>query len=188
MDLYQLMGILKQMGAMDILLPFLLFYAIFLGILTTKAGDVLGTKVALKQIMAFTLSMIIVAYTPFGYLMGDYLTMIFGGSSTVIVGLLVLILLAGMLGLKMSDLTGGNEVLVLGSVMGFVALIWFMIGPLDVGFNFNNLIYLQIFETIVVIVFFMSRDGLTAEQRKAKKLEDDAKRNKVPVDGDIPPV
>ncbi|MBW6452062.1 MAG: hypothetical protein K0B02_05035 [DPANN group archaeon] len=129
MDLYQLMGNLKQMGAMDILLPFLLFYAIFLGVLRTKAGNVLGEKKSLKQIIAFTLSMFIVAYTPFGYLMGDYLTMVFGGSSTIIVAILALILIAGMLGLEMKDLTGGHEKLGMGVVIVIAAIVWLIAGP-----------------------------------------------------------
>ncbi|MBW6452060.1 MAG: hypothetical protein K0B02_05025 [DPANN group archaeon] len=175
MDLYQLMGILKQMGAMDILLPFLLFYAIFLGILTTKAGDVLGKKQSLKQIMAFTLSMFIVAYTPFGNLMGDYLTMVFGGSSTIIVGVLALILIAGMMGLNMSDLTKGHEKLGMGIVIIVAGIIWFIAGPgisASGSFGGDTVWTFVLLAAIIGAVFWASNDKTEQEQVEAyiKKL------------------
>lgn len=163
MDLYSFMGNLKQLGVMDILLPFLLFYAIFLGILRTEnVKKIFGGKDQVLQIISISLSMFIVAYTPFGLLMGNYLTLVFGGSSTIIVGLLALILIAGMMGLNMSDLTGGHQKLAMSIVIVVAILIWAVAGPgFSAGIGGETLWTLVLIAAIIYLVMWASEGKTT---------------------------
>ncbi|MEA2003853.1 MAG: hypothetical protein U9O53_02740 [archaeon] len=110
MNLYDLVGNLKDVGFYDILLPWALFFAVTYGILTTagpfstkKEEGKKAVDRSIPAIISMAVAFFIVAYTPFGLTFGSYLAIMFGKSGTVLVGLLVILIFMGMAGIKMED-------------------------------------------------------------------------------------
>ncbi len=110
MNLYDLIGNLKDVGFYDILLPWALFFAVTYGILTSfgpfsikKEDDKEPMDKSIPAIISMALAFFIIAYTPFGLSFGAYLAIMFGKSGTVLVGLLILLLFMGIAGIKMED-------------------------------------------------------------------------------------
>ncbi|MBW6452063.1 MAG: hypothetical protein K0B02_05040 [DPANN group archaeon] len=170
MDLYSFMGNMQHLGVFDVLLPFLLFYAIFLGLLSKadpfkKDGSTSGTGDKIYQIISLVLSFFVVAYTPFGMTMGLYLTQLFGGSSTIIIGILALILISGMLGLNFDALWKAdgqedpsmkrNVFLVL---LALAAVVWYIAGPgmFTVGIS-DTVVTIGLLAVIIGTVLYASK-------------------------------
>jgi len=116
MDLYSLIGNLKDVGFYDILLPWALFFAIVYGLLTsvgpfsTKKED--GKEPMDKSIPAMismAVAFFAIAYTPYGMNFGVYLAEMFGKSGTVLAGLLMLSLFLGMAGIKLPEGFGKDK-------------------------------------------------------------------------------
>ncbi|MBW6452064.1 MAG: hypothetical protein K0B02_05045 [DPANN group archaeon] len=158
MDLYSFMGNMQQLGVFDVLLPFLLFYAIFLGLLSKVdflKGGTTG-KGKLAEIVSLVLAFFVIAYTPFGMTFGLYLTQLFGGSSTIIVGILAMILIAGMLGLDVSALWAGadpakNKRTGFFVILIIAAIVWFIAGPgMSVGFGINDTVMTLVLLAVII--------------------------------------
>lgn len=110
MNLYDLVGNLKDVGFYDILLPWALFFAMTYGILTTvgpfstkKEEGKKSVDKTIPAIISMALAFFIIAYTPFGLTFGSYLAIMFGKGGTVLVGLLVILIFMSMAGIKMED-------------------------------------------------------------------------------------
>ncbi|MCK5062332.1 MAG: hypothetical protein KAR23_00235, partial [Candidatus Aenigmarchaeota archaeon] len=105
MNLYDLVGNLKDVGFYDILLPWALFFAMTYGILTTvgpfstkKEEGKKSVDKTIPAIISMALAFFIIAYTPFGLTFGSYLAIMFGKGGTVLVGLLVILIFMSMAG------------------------------------------------------------------------------------------
>lgn len=148
--LYSFIDQLKSIGGFDILIPFILFYAIIVGLLDKAPWE---GKDNINRIVALALSLFIVAYTPFGMSTGAYLTGLFGGASIYIAGLLVLILLLGMFDIKIGDMAtdilGDNGKKILFVVLLLLAAgVWYFAGPAGTaGFRMTDTMW-----TILILV------------------------------------
>ncbi|MBW6462457.1 MAG: hypothetical protein K0B07_05430 [DPANN group archaeon] len=113
MNLYDLIGNLKDVGFYDILLPWALFFAMIYGLLTTvgpfktKAEEdgKEDTPPGIPAMISMVIAFFIITYTPFGLNLGSYLATIFGQSGTILVGLLVILIFLGMAGINMENET-----------------------------------------------------------------------------------
>ncbi|MEA3229686.1 MAG: hypothetical protein U9P44_02115 [archaeon] len=111
MNLYDLIGNLKDIGFYDILLPWALFFAMTYGLLTTVGpfktkggeGEEGDMDKSIPAIISMAVAFFVIAYTPFGLTFGLYLAEMFGKSGTILAGLLVLVLFLGMAGIKTDD-------------------------------------------------------------------------------------
>lgn len=161
--LYSFMDQLKSIGGFDILLPFILFYAILVGLQSKVAPW--KDKKSLNQIIALAVSLFIVAFTPFGMSLGAYLTGLFGGASVYIVGLLVLLLILGMFGVDLQ----GAVLPILGAdqkkakrnlfiiLILLAAGVWYFTGPAGTaGFQMTDtVITIIILAVILGLVLFI---------------------------------
>ena len=138
MDLYDLIGNLKDVGFYDILLPWALFFAMTYGLLTsvgpfkTKAEEgEEGTPPGIPAMISMAVAFFIIAYTPFGLTFGSYLAIMFGKSGTILVGLLVILLFLGMAGIKMEDKPlEDNKTKIALALIAIVAIIYLGTGNL----------------------------------------------------------
>ena len=193
MDLYDLIGNLKDVGFYDILLPWALFFAIVYGLLTsvgpfsTKKED--GKEAmdkSIPAIISMAVAFFAIAYTPFGMNFGLYLAEMFGKSGTVLAGLLVLSLFLGMAGIKLPEGFGSDDskrtknFLIIVAII--VAIIYFTTG-FEILINFSSPTFAE--DTIVTFlvilalaggIYMMIKGGNgddTKGKKKKKKGEDD---------------
>lgn len=104
-----LLGNLQSIGIFyDFVLPWLLFFAVILGVL--KTSKIPTDDVKINSIIAAVIAFFIVSYVPFGGIAKTYGTL-FGAGGLILGTLLVLVLFAGILGYKPDDMLkgGGNN-------------------------------------------------------------------------------
>ncbi|NOQ37906.1 hypothetical protein GQ472_03375 [archaeon] len=167
MNLYDLIGNLKDVGFYDILLPWALFFAIVYGLLTsvgpfsTKKED--GKEPMDKSIPAMismAVAFFAIAYTPFGMNFGVYLAEMFGKSGTVLAGLLMLSLFLGMAGIKLPEGFGKDDnnrtrnFLIIVAII--TAIIYFTTGFGDL-INFTSPTFTE--DTIVTLLVILALAG-----------------------------
>ncbi|MCK5594244.1 MAG: hypothetical protein KAI18_03310 [Candidatus Aenigmarchaeota archaeon] len=147
MDLYDLIGNLKDVGFYDILLPWALFFAMTYGLLTSvgpfstkKEDGKEPTDQGIPAIISMAVAFFIIAYTPFGLSFGSYLAILFGKSGTVLVGLLVIVLFLGMAGIKMEDKPlEDNKTKIALALIVIVAIIYLGTGNLLSWINISGI-------------------------------------------------
>ncbi|MCK5289811.1 MAG: hypothetical protein KAJ56_02605 [Candidatus Aenigmarchaeota archaeon] len=167
MNLYDLIGNLKDVGFYDILLPWALFFAIVYGLLTsvgpfsTKKKD--GKEPMDKSIPAMismAVAFFAIAYTPFGMNFGIYLAEMFGKSGTVLAGLLMLSLFLGMAGIKLPEGFGKDDnkrtknFLIIVAII--TAIIYFTTGFGDL-INFTSPTFTE--DTIITFLVILALAG-----------------------------
>jgi len=168
MNLYDLIGNLKDVGFYDILLPWALFFAIVYGLLTsvgpfsTKKGD--DGKEPMDKSIPAMISMAVaffaIAYTPFGMNFGMYLAEMFGKSGTVLAGLLMISLFLGMAGIKLPEGFGSDDnkktrnFLIIVAII--TAIIYFTTGFGDL-INFTSPTFTE--DTIVTLLVILALAG-----------------------------
>ena len=95
-----IVGKLANMGFYDFVLPWLLFFAVSFGALSMV--NAFGGKKNINAIIATVIAFFGVAFIPVGGIMAYYSTL-FGVGGMVIAVLLLIIILGGVLGYKISD-------------------------------------------------------------------------------------
>ena len=101
-----IVGNLASLGFYDFVLPWLLFFAVILGVL--NAVKIFGENSRVNAIIAAVLAFFIVAYTPIGTSMGAFLVTMFGVGGMFIAALLLLLLLVGVLGFNLKNAFGSD--------------------------------------------------------------------------------
>ncbi|NOQ56018.1 MAG: hypothetical protein GQ477_04405 [Nanohaloarchaea archaeon] len=151
MNLYDLIGNLKDVGFYDILLPWALFFAMTYGLLTSvgpfstkKEEGKEPLPTGIPAIISMAVAFFIIAYTPFGLTFGSYLAVMFGKSGTVLVGLLVAILFLGMAGINMHDGEDKNIIVkykkeIAMGLVAIVAIIYMSTGNLFSWINISGI-------------------------------------------------
>lgn len=161
-DLYTLISDFESFGGFDILLPFLLIYAVTLGLLSSVAPWGRQGKGLINKLISLAVSLYVVAFTPYGMSMGAYLTGLLGGAGVYIVGLLVLLLLIGMFGVSLKDVSSlfGKKLLLL-LVLLAAAGVWYYTGPgLQAGFRMTDDLWaVAVTGLIALLVIWMVRAG-----------------------------
>lgn len=170
MDLYDLIGNLKDVGFYDILLPWALFFAMTYGLLTsvgpfkTKEED--GKESippGIPAIISMAVAFFIIAYTPFGLNFGTYLAILFGKSGTILVSLLVILLFMGMAGIKMEDAEMQKHTKKIAlALIAIVAIIYLSTGTLLSWINIpgiteETIITLLLLATIIGGIFWLTK-------------------------------
>jgi len=92
-----IVGNLQNLGFYDFVLPWLLFFAVILGVLN-KVAIFGAANSRLNSIISAVLAFFIVAFTPIGTSMGSYLVTVFGAGGMFIAVIILLVLLGGALG------------------------------------------------------------------------------------------
>lgn len=163
---------LEQMGVFNIIVPFLLVFAILFAIL--DKSKILGERKNISVVVALAISLMVIVVTPVVEIMQKAIP----GVSLVIVAVLMFLILVGLLG--GSTKWGG------GSLGGWVAIIsfivvvyifghaagWWQAGWLEstLGISLNDQTVATVIVLLVfgIIVWFITRDD-----NKEKKSDDE---------------
>ncbi|MBU4246594.1 MAG: hypothetical protein ABIF85_01805 [Nanoarchaeota archaeon] len=95
-----IVGKLAGLGFYSFVLPWLLFFAVILGVLNVT--NIFGSK-RINAIISAVIAFFITAFTPAGVSLATYFTTLFGVGAMTIAVLLVIVLLGGALGYKVKD-------------------------------------------------------------------------------------
>ncbi len=98
-----MIGNLAKLGFFEFFLPFVLFMAIFYGVL--HKSKVISEEVSVNGVIAVAMAFFVVNYTPIGL----YATTIFFWGATIITGLLLIVMFAGVLGVSLPEFFKINE-------------------------------------------------------------------------------
>lgn len=102
-----IVGDLERLGFYDFVLPWLLFFAVILGILNNV--KIFGEDKKINSIVAAVAAFFVVAFNPaVGTSLSAYFVNIFGSGAMILGVLLILVLLGGVLGYKPDDLIKGD--------------------------------------------------------------------------------
>lgn len=102
-----IVGQLAGLGFYSFVLPWLLFFAVILGVLNfSKPFGPGGTRI--NAIIAAAVAFFITAFTPAGTTLAAYFTTIFGVGAMTLAVLLLIVILGGVLGYKPDDITGAG--------------------------------------------------------------------------------
>lgn len=151
--IHSMMGNLNHVGAFDIFLPWLLFLAIIYAIISKH--EVFGTEVSVQGIISILLSFFIVNYALPPY----FLTNLFGIMGMFIAGIVVLILLLGMAGIKLDELFGKDNKTALALAIAVVAVLIFIGvgGTTAFGISEEALITLGFFAIMAAAVVLLGK-------------------------------
>ena len=155
----QTIRVIERYGVLNFYLPFILTFSIFYALLRKSRifGD--PEKVnAINAIIAVVAAFYVIAYTPIGFSMSEFLSKFFTQTTTTIVGLMgvsLILALASAVGWKPECWVGKFTIILILVVIGLVIFIGS--GGLDV---FNLRTYTISFVS-VEDVFFFSLIGLT---------------------------
>jgi len=115
---------LTNLGFYDFMLPWLLFVAIFFGVLQNK--KTISEDAAVNGVIAIV-SAFFVAYIAHGI----FFTKLFGTFGIIAAGLLLLVVALGMVGIKSEEVVGNKTVLAMG-VGALVILVFVVAGGLEI--------------------------------------------------------
>ncbi len=93
-----IVGKLAGLGFYSFVLPWLLIFAVVLGVL--NISGVFGTQKRINAIVAAVVAFFVTAFTPIGVSLAGYFTTIFGVGAMAIAVLLLVVILGGVLGYK----------------------------------------------------------------------------------------
>jgi len=146
-------GNLAQLGFFQFLLPFLLVLAIVYGVLRYAAKDILDKSSA--SLISIVIAFFFMNYSGgVGLAISDFFTTIFGLGSIVLTGILMVLILLGLIGIKFSDLTGGEK----GKWVfaAFIIFLGFLIFVAAGGASFMNIpLWGEAGRDIITIIFFL---------------------------------
>lgn len=150
-----MMGNLNTVGAFDIFLPWILFLAIIYAILTKT--EVLGKELSVQAVVSIVLSFFIVNYA----LPANFLTNLFGIMGMFIAGIIVLILLLGMAGIKLEELFGKDNKTWVGLGIAVIAVVIFIAvgGTSTFGISEEGLITLGFLIIMAAAVVLLGKGG-----------------------------
>lgn len=133
---------LNNLGFYDFLLPWLLFLALFFGILQGK--KIISEDTTVNGVIAIV-SAFLVAYIAHGML----LTRIFGTFGVVAAGGLILLIALGMFGIKPEELLGANKTALSVGIALIAVLIFVSAGGLEI---FNLFIDSDTVWTVILLL------------------------------------
>ncbi len=153
MNLYSLLGQLQSIGFYDVVLPWVLFFAVAYAILYKYGPFDDNMKKQISGIVAFALAFFAVAYTPYGTTMATFLTSLFGQGSTILALLLLATILAGMLGIDLSKKAGGDYgKYVIAAIILIGLAIYYYSGPVrTMGLGITGLLNSTTILTLLVL-------------------------------------
>lgn len=103
-----LLGNLNQIGVFQFLLPFLLVLAIVYGVLKFSLEKIIPKSAI--GLISIIISFFTLNYSgSYGIGIAEFFTNLFGLGSIVLAGILVIIILLGIMGFKISEVTGGKH-------------------------------------------------------------------------------
>lgn len=176
-DLNSFFGVLEKVGFFEIVLPWLLFFAIFLGLLLRT--KVFGEERNLNSIIALAVSLFVVKYTP-AVGTAVYYTQLFGIGGMIIAALFVFVLLLKIVGFDLKEIFAETEKRWVHPLIAIlVAFIVYGIysSAIGKGLDLNTklgvsedtwtLILVGIF--ILLVVWFASRGGGKEERKYSEE-------------------
>ncbi len=167
-----LLGNLKAIGAFDFLFPFLLALAIVYGVLEFALGR--GQNRILPKsaigLISLIISFFVMNYTgSIGSSISTYFSTLFGSGLIVASGILVIIILLGLMGFKISDITTAGKTKMFGLVFGIIVLIGLALFMNSSGGNLPGVggIYLDsgfwtligFIVVLVIVMWLLGREG-----------------------------
>ncbi len=156
-DLRDVVGNLERLGFFDFVLPWLLFFAVVLGILNKTA--ILGSDKKLNAIIAAAIAFFVVNFTPIGGIAAFY-SNIFGMSAQVLATLFVFVLFAGVLGYKPENLVSEHKtwaylvIAVLLAVVSFAVFSQAGGGFSSLGLDNDMVTLILVLAFVLAVIFF----------------------------------
>lgn len=130
MDWAIILGNMQSLGLFQFVFPFLLVLAIAYGVLTYAAKDIIPKSA--RGLISIIIAFFVMNYSgSVGMQIATFFSDLFGGMLIVASGILVLIIILGLLGLKISDITGGEKKS--KTTAAFVAAVIFIVFLIALG-------------------------------------------------------
>ncbi|RLJ04649.1 MAG: hypothetical protein DRP08_01245 [Candidatus Aenigmatarchaeota archaeon] len=147
------LGNLQQMAFFDFVLPWLLAFAIMFGVLTKS--NIFKEK-NVNGLISLVIAFFLTNYTPYGTSLGAFFTTLSGSAILVLSGLLVVLLFAGLMGLKPEDILGGNKT-ALGLFLLIIGIILFISagGESVIGVNLGGETLSALFMVLIIAIAVM---------------------------------
>lgn len=165
-----LLGNMQQLGFFDFLFPFLLVLAISYGVLKYALKEVLpNSAIGLISIIA---AFFVMNYSgSYGVAVANFFTGLFAGGLMIATGILVIIIIVGLFGIKLSELGKAKTPTALALVIIFVVFLMFIglipalpgVGPITLTQDFWTIMF---FVVILAIVMWALSTGEKAEEGK----------------------
>lgn len=171
-----ILGNMQSLGLYEFIFPFLLILAIAYGILRYSLKDVLPKSAA--GLVSIIIAFFVMNYSgTAGYQLSKFFSMLFGGGLIVASGILVVIIILGLLGLKIREITTGEQKKSI--TWAFVAAVIFIvflvavgasgsylpwISPITLGSDFWTIIFFVV--VLVIVLWVLGREGEKAGEKE----------------------
>lgn len=174
-----ILGNMQSLGLFEFIFPFLLVLAIAYGVLRYSLKEILPKSAA--GLVSIVIAFFVMNYSgTAGYQLSKFFSSLFGGGLIVASGILVLVIILGLLGLKIGDITTGKEKkTVTGAFVVAVIFIVFLIAvgasgsylpwvmPITLTSDFWTIIFFII--VLVIVLWVLAREGEKAEGEGGKE-------------------
>ncbi|VVB60179.1 Uncharacterised protein [uncultured archaeon] len=174
-DLTSIVGNLQRLGFYDFVLPWLLFFAVILGVLTKVAifGDEKDKSAKqVNAIIAAVLAFFIVNFTPVGGISAYYSTL-FGSMAQILATLVILIIFIGVLGFDKTIITEKNKEwysIIFIALVLFAAVVFSQAsgGSISLGLSSDDITIGLVFLFIIAVIGFATKGEGKSETEAPK--------------------
>lgn len=163
-----ILGNMQTLGLYEFIFPFLLILAVAYGVLRYSLKEVLPKSAA--GLVSIIIAFFAMNYSGIaGYQLSKFFSNLFGGGMIIASAILVLVVILGLLGLKIGDITtGGKNNKTTGAFVAVVIFIVFLIAvgasgsyipsltPLVLGTDFWTIIFFVVL--LVVVLWVLGRE------------------------------
>jgi hypothetical protein len=171
-DIFSTMiGNLQSLGFFQFLFPFLLILAIAYGVLRKSLGEYLGKPAS--GLISIIIAFFVMNYSGnVGAQIATFFSTLFGTGLIVASGILVLVILLGLLGLNIRDVTHPEKKLPISTIAFAIAVIFIVflmfvgafggttglpgLGAINLGSDFWTIIFFVLI--LVVVLWFLTRE------------------------------
>lgn len=165
-----ILGNMQSLGLFEFIFPFLLILAIAYGVLRYSLKEILPKSAA--GLVSIIIAFFVMNYSgTAGYQLSKFFSNLFGGGLIVASGILVLVIILGLLGLKIGELTIGEKKKP-AITWAFVAAVIFIvflvavgasgsylpwISPITLTSDFWTIIFFVV--VLVIVLWVLGREG-----------------------------
>ncbi|MFH1432999.1 MAG: hypothetical protein ABIG84_07330 [archaeon] len=166
-NIYSVFSNLASQGFFDIVLPWILFLLIFFVVLE-KAPFMDKDTTKKKQItiiISAILAIFAVIYIPLGAILAN----LFGNAGLVVAGLLVVIILLGLAGVSLTEMTGSSKTLLGILVLVVAAIVFSSSGALNLNISDSTLTLLFMAVVVIAAIIYLGNEPPTGGDGKGEK-------------------
>ncbi len=149
-----ILGNMQTLGLYEFIFPFLLILAIAYGVLRYSLKDILPKSAA--GLVSIIIGFFVMNYSGIaGYQLSKFFSTLFGGGLIVASGILVLVIILGLLGLKIGDITTGKGTKTTAAFVVAVLFIIFLIVVGATGSYIPGIMPITLTQDFWTIIFFV---------------------------------